>query len=120
MIKIFKKFRTVLVFSIAISFSRGSTSSLENREEDRRLPMIRDFYFIYPSDVIDYSVSGSSLIEFNLNSKGEVENLQILESLGIPFDKSIIEGLNHYVSNEITSIDNNIKNQYRLEIKFEN
>ena len=120
MIKIIKNFRTILVLSIAISFSSGSTSSLEKREEDRGLPMIRDYYFIYPSDVIDYSVSGSSLIAFNLNSKGEVENLQILESLGIPFDKSIIEGLSHYVSNEIASIDNNIKNQYRLEIKFEN
>ena len=120
MIKIIKKFRTILVLTLAISFSSGSTSSLENREESRGLPMIRDHYFIYPSDVIDYSVSGSSLIEFDLNSKGEVENLQILESLGIPFDKSIIDGLSHYVTNEIASIDNNIKNQYRLEIKFEN
>ena len=82
--------------------------------------MIDDKYFIYPSNVIEYSVSGSSLIEFNLNSRGEVEDLQIIESLGIPFDKSIIDGLSRYVSNEIVWINDNIKNQYRLEIKFEN
>ena len=82
--------------------------------------MIDDKYFIYPSNVIEYSVSGSSLIEFNINSRGEVENLQIIESLGIPFDKSIIDGLSHFISNEIVSINGNIKNQYRLEIKFEN
>ena len=79
-----------------------------------------DKYFIYPSNVIEYSVSGSSLIEFNLNSRGEVEDLQIIESLGIPFDKSKIDGLSRYVSNEIVWINDNIKNQYRLEIKFEN
>ena len=62
----------------------------------------------------------SSQIEFNLNSRGEVEDLQIIESLGIPFDKSIIDGLSRYVSNEIVWINDNIKNQYRLEIKFEN
>ena len=70
-----------------------------------------DKYFIYPSNVIEYSVSGSSLIEFNINSRGEVENLQIIESLGIPFDKSTIDGLSHFVSNEIVSINGNIKNQ---------
>ena len=84
------------------------------------LPMASDNYFIYPYDLIDYSVSGSSFIEFNLNSKGEVENLQIIESLGIPFDKSIIDGLNNYVSKKIISAKNNFNNQYRLEIKFEN
>ena len=62
-----------------------------------------DYFFIYPSDVIDYSVSGSSLIEFNLNSNGEVKNLHIIESQVIPFYKSIIDGLSHYVSKKIIS-----------------
>ena len=116
----FKKIKYSLALIFAIVFSGSNASGFDSHEERELSTMIGDKYFIYPSNVIEYSVSGSSLIEFNLNSRGEVENLQIIESLGIPFDKSIIDGLDHFVSNEIISINDNIKNQYRLEIKFEN
>ena len=116
----FKKIKYQLALIFAVAFSSLSASALESYEKREMASMIGDRYFIYPSSLIEYSVSGSSLIEFNLNSRGEVENLQIIESLGIPFDNSIIDGLSHYVSNEIVSINDNIKNQYRLEIKFEN
>ena len=116
----FKKFKYKYVLIFAIAFSSLSAFELESFEKRKPATMKGDKYFIYPSNVIEYSVSGSSLIEFNLNSRGEVESLQIIESLGIPFDKSIIDGLSHYVSNEIVLINDNIKNQYRLEIKFEN
>ena len=116
----FKKIKYQLALIFLITLSSLSASALESHEEREMATMIGKSYFIYPSGLIEYSVSGSSLIEFNLNSKGEVENLQIIESLGIPFDKSIIDGLSHYVSNEIVSINDNIKSQYRLEIKFEN
>ena len=116
----FKKFKYKYVLIFTIAFSSLSAFELESFENREPATMIGDKYFIYPSNVIDYSVSGSSLIEFNLNSRGEVENLQIIKSLGIPFDKSIIDGLGLFVSNEIISIEDNIKNQYRLEIKFEN
>ena len=120
MFKKFNKFKYQLVLIFVIAFSSSSASGVLHLEEREMATMIGEKYFIYPTNLIEYSVSGSSLIEFNLNSKGEVENLQIIESLGIPFDNSIIEGLDHYVSNEIISINDNIKNQYRLEIKFEN
>ena len=115
-----KKIKFQLAVISAIAFSSLSASALESHEERELATLIDERYFIYPSSLIEYSVSGSSLIEFNLNSRGEVESLQIIESLGIPFDKSIIDGLSHYVTNEIVSINDNIKNQYRLEIKFEN
>ena len=102
-----------------VSGNSGSAYVKEN-EKSNLLPMAGDNYFVYPYDVIDYSLSGSSFIEFKLNSEGEVENLHIIESLGIPFDKSIINGLNNYVSKKIISAKNNFNNQYRLEIKFEN
>ena len=120
MINIYKNFKYKFSFIFAIAFSISSVFGLESFEEREPETMIGDKYFIYPSNVIEYSISGSSLIEFNLNSKGEVENLQIIESLGIPFDKSIIDGLSNYVSNEIVWINDNNRNQYRLEIKFEN
>ena len=115
-----KKFKYILALILAIVFSSSSASGFDSHDERGLSTMIGDKYFIYPSNVIEYSVSGSSLIEFNLNSTGEVENLQIIKSLGIPFDKSITDGLGLFVSNEIISIEDNIKNQYRLEIKFEN
>ena len=111
MVYIFKKIKYQLALTFAVAFSCLSASALESHKERELATMIGERYFIYPSSLIEYSVSGSSLIEFNLNSRGEVENLQIIESLGIPFDKSIIDGLCHFVSNEIVSINGNIKNQ---------
>ena len=120
MVKIFKIFKIVNVLAFALSFSVAGTSVSKAKEMDIGSSNTLDHFFIYPSDVIDYSVSGSSLIEFNISSNGEVTNFHIIESLGIPFDKSIIDGLGHYVSKKIFSEKNNFNNQYRLEIKFEN
>ena len=117
---IFKIINWLVIIPVAIVSANSSTSLVKGNQINNVLSMSSDNYFVYPYDIIDYSVSGSSLIEFNLNSKGEVENLQIIESLGIPFDKSIIDGLSHYVSKKIINARNNFNNQYRLEIKFEN
>ena len=65
--------------------------------------------------MIDYFIYGASLIEFNLNSNGEVKNISIVESLGIPFDKSITIGLGHYLHKKIIFARSNFNNQYRLE-----
>ena len=93
-----------MLFIFALSFLNAGSSFSKAKEMDRGLSDTWDhFFFIYPSNVIDYSVSGSSLIEFNISSNGEVTNFHIIESLGIPFDKSIIDGLGHYVSKKIFS-----------------
>ena len=93
----------VNVLAFALSFLNAGSSFSKAKEMDRGLSDTWDHFFIYPSNVIDYSVSGSSLIEFNISSNGEVTNFHIIESLGIPFDKSIIDGLGHYVSKKIIS-----------------
>ena len=116
----FKNIKKWVTLIFAVVFSSSIASGFDSHKERELATMIGDKYFIYPSNLIDYSVSGSSLIEFHLNSRGEVEDLHFIKSLGIPFDKSIIDGLGLFVSNEIISIDDSIKNQYRLEIKFEN
>lgn len=116
----FKIIKWLIIFPIAIVSANSNTSLVIANQINKVLSMSGDNFFVYPYDIIDYSVSGSSFIEFNLNSNGEVENLMITESLGIPFDKSIIDGLNHYVSEKITNARKNFNNQYRLEIKFEN
>ena len=90
------------------SLESDSSSSISNK------------YFYYPSNLINYSINGSSFVEFNLNTKGQIENFNIINSLGYPFDKSIIEGLDEYVSNEIDTFNENRGKHYRLEIKFKN
>tara|TARA_Y100000816_G_C26007112_1_gene526401 strand:- start:39 stop:401 length:363 start_codon:yes stop_codon:yes gene_type:complete len=116
----FKIIKYFIIISMALFSSNSNAAYFKENKKGKVLPMAGDNYFVYPYNIIDYSVSGTSLIEFNLNVNGEVENLQIIKSLGIPFDKSIIDGLGRFVSNEIISINDNIKNQYRLEIKFKN
>ena len=106
--------------TFSLSFAVAGTSVSKAKDMNGGLSSTLDHFFVYPSDVIDYSVSGSSLIDFNLNSNGEVKNLHIIESLGIPFDKSRIDGFIYYISKKIISERNNFNNQYKLEIKFEN
>ena len=87
-----------MIITVAVVSGDSGSAYVKENEKSNLLPMASENYDVYPYDVIDYSVSCSSFIEFKLNFEGEVENLQITESLGIPFDKPIINGLNNYVS----------------------
>ena len=77
-------------------------------------------YFSYPHSLISYSISGSSLIEFTLDKKGRIEDLQFIKSLGHPFDQSILDGLEEYISKEIVFNSKKLGSHYRLQINFEN
>ena len=77
-------------------------------------------YFSYPHSLISYSISGSSLIEFTLDKKGRIEDLQFIKSLGYPFDQSILDGLEEYISKEIVLNSKKLGSHYRLQINFEN
>ena len=105
--KIYKFF--ISIFMAIFSNNSRSTYSEEN-EKNNLLPIATDNYFVYPYDIIDYPVSGSSYIKFNVNSIGRVQKFQIIESLGIPFDKSIIDGLNNYAFIKIIPAINNFSN----------
>ena len=48
----------------------------------------------YPSLLKDYSISGVSVVEFNVD-KGNISGIQIIKSLGKPFNLAIYEGLRH-------------------------
>ena len=77
-------------------------------------------YFSYPTNLMNYSISGSSIIEFTVNYNGKIENLNFIKSLGYPFDQSIIEGLNDFISEKFNSNKKQATKNYRLKIKFEN
>ena len=61
MVKIFKIFKIVNALAFALSFSIAGSSVSKAKEMDRGLSYTWDHFFIYPSNVIDYSVSGSSI-----------------------------------------------------------
>ena len=91
MINILKYFKYKTALILIVVFSGSSASGLEYYENRESRNMIGDKYFIFPSSVIEYYVSGSSLIEFNNNSTGEIENLHNIDSFGISFDKFIVD-----------------------------
>ena len=119
-----KKLIKIKIFSIytliGLTLSYAEVLHLGKSLESDSSYSISNKYFSYPSNLINYSINGSSFVEFNLNTKGQIENFNIINSLGYPFDKSIIEGLDEYVSNEIDTFNENRGKHYRLEIKFKN
>ena len=53
---------------------------------------IRDF-FVYPSIIKNYSLSGLSIVEFDVGHDGKINKIEIIKSLGQPFDDAILNGL---------------------------
>ena len=43
---------------------------------------ISDKYFYYPSNLTNDSLNGSFFVEFNLNTNSQIENFNIINSLG--------------------------------------
>ena len=48
-------------------------------------------FFVYPHALKDYSLSGMSVVEFNVNKDGSINDIEILKSLGQPFDDAIFD-----------------------------
>ena len=80
---------------------------------------IRDF-FVYPSVLRDYALSGISIVEFNVGDDGKINEIEIVKSLGQSFDDAIFDGLSTFSSQGI--IQSNISKgfRYRLPIYFKN
>ena len=55
-------------------------------------------FFVYPHALKDYSLSGMSVVEFNVNKDGSINDIEILKSLGQPFDDAIFSGLNVFAN----------------------
>ena len=49
--------------------------------------------FVYPNLIKDYSLSGISIVEFNVGDDGKINEIEIVKSLGQPFDDAIFAGL---------------------------
>ncbi len=77
-------------------------------------------YFQYPEHALSHSISGTSVIEFDVTKNNNIDNVRIINSLGPDFDEVIINGLSKFSSEKLKSL--NIKSgfRYRLPLKFEN
>ncbi len=74
----------------------------------------------YPGLIRDYSLSGISVVEFNVDKHGNIKNVEILKSLGQPFDVAILNGLQSFTSQEMLESQFSKGFRYRLPIYFKN
>ena len=110
----------ILLSSFAFSNDIKSTlSDIDNIKNIFSSHSIGDF-FVYPSIIRNYSLSGISIVEFNVGDDGKINKIEIVKSLGQPFDDAIFDGLSTFSSQEI--IQSNISKgfRYRLPIYFKN
>ncbi len=118
-----KNFKIYITFVFTICFCLGDdprySSQLDTIKEVLSGAEITD-YINYPSLVKDYSLSGVSVVEFNVDKKGIISGIQIVKSLGKPFDLAIYEGLEAFNTTKL--LENNVSNgfRYRLPVLFKN
>ena len=77
-------------------------------------------YFQYPDYALSRSISGTSIIEFDVTKNSNLDNIRIINSLGPDFDEVIMNGLSKFSSEKLKFL--NIKSgfRYRLPLKFKN
>ena len=77
-------------------------------------------YFQYPDHALSHSISGTSVIEFDVTKNSKIDNIRIINSLGPDFDQVIINGLSKFSSEKLKSLNVQSGFRYRLPLKFEN
>ena len=77
-------------------------------------------FSVYPSIIMNYSLSGTSIDEFNLGYNGKINEIGISKSPRLPFDDALFNGISIFSSQEI--IQSNISKGFRnrLPIYFKN
>ena len=77
-------------------------------------------YFQYPEQSLSHSISGTSVIEFYVDTNGSLNDINIVNSLGPQFDKVILEGLSKFSVEKLKKLKVEYGFKYRLPLKFEN
>tara|TARA_B100001248_G_scaffold100915_1_gene75020 strand:- start:325 stop:702 length:378 start_codon:yes stop_codon:yes gene_type:complete len=125
MLKILRMFIIIFNFIILISshsfgneykvasVDMGNIKNLFSSES------IGDF-FEYPHALKDYSLSGMSIVEFNVNKDGLINDIEILKSPRQPFDDVIFAGLNVFANQGMNQGEISKGFGYRLPIYFKN
>ena len=77
-------------------------------------------YFQYPEQSLSHSISGTSVIEFYVDTNGSLNDISIVNSLGPQFDRVILEGLSKFSIEKLQKLKVEHGFRYRLPLKFEN
>ncbi len=112
-----------VVLTTAFSLCHGNGSNYSSQINTIKAALsgsqITDF-INYPSLVKDYSLSGVSVVEFDVDISGNISGIQIVKSLGKPFDLAIYEGIETFNNRKILQNKVSKDFRYRLPILFEN
>ena len=77
-------------------------------------------YFQYPEQSLSHTISGTSVVEFYVDTNGSLNDIDIVNSLGPQFDRVILEGLNKFSVEKLKKLKVEYGFRYRLPLKFEN
>ena len=115
-------FINFLILLTAYGFSndiKGASSHIENIKSMFSSETIGEL-FVYPNLIKDYSLSGISIVEFYEGDDGKINEIEIVKSLGQPFDDAIFIGLDTFASQGIIQSKISKGFRYRLPIYFKN
>ena len=113
-------FASTLIIGLLKSNDLAIVYEVDNPAKVLYKPEIINNYIKYPDLAKNFSISGTSTMLFVVNQEGGIENITIEKSLGIAFDRQIMDGLKK-LSNEILQGSKFSKNNtYRLTIYFKN
>ena len=77
-------------------------------------------YFQYPEQSLSHRISGTSVIEFYVDTNGSLNDINIVNSLGPQFDRVILDGLSKFSVEKLKKLKVEYGFRYRLPLKFEN
>ena len=83
-------------------------------------PRIINNYIKYPDLAMNFSISGTSTVSFIVNREGKIKDIKIEKSLGIAFDRQILDGLNKISKEILQEKKYKTDNIYRLSVYFKN
>ena len=69
---------------------------------------------------MNFSISGTSTVLFIVNKEGKIKDIKIEKSLGIAFDRQILDGLNKISKEILQEKKYKTDNIYRLSVYFKN
>ena len=115
-------FINFLILTSTYAFSNGIKSASSDIDNIKSMFSSETFgdLFVYPNLIKDYSLSGLSIVEFYIGDNGEINEIEIVKSLGQPFDDAIFTGLDTFASQGIIRRKISKGFRYRLPIYFKN
>jgi len=116
------KLYIIILITHVLTFANGysKTKSLDTNYASLFSGAEIGQYFQYPDHALSHSISGTSIIEFDVTKNNNIDNVRIINSLGPNFDEVIINGLSKFSSEKLKSLNVKSGFRYRLPLKFEN